>query len=230
MSAIKVKVEAWKQYTLGEEIANSITHGIGALLSVAGLVVLIMLGVFYGNAFHVTCFTIYGTSLILLYLSSTLYHSLPGQTVKLLFKKFDHSAIFLLIAGSYTPLMLINIDGVLGWAITITVWILAILGIIIKCLFISKFEKLSLLIYLLMGWLCLFASKEIVMNIPAHSLIFLIIGGLLYSTGVIFYVWDNLPYNHGIWHIFVLAGSIFHYFSILTSFYNVAFHSSFQLS
>ncbi|KPA10164.1 Hemolysin-3 [Candidatus Magnetomorum sp. HK-1] len=225
-----IKVETWKQYTIGEEIANSITHGLGALLSVAGLVVLIMLGAFYGNGFHVVCFSIYGTSLILLYLSSTLYHSLPGRTVKQIFKKLDHSAIFLLIAGSYTPLMLINIKGMIGWYITITVWVLAFLGIIAKCLFISKFEKFSLVFYLCMGWLFVFASKEIVMQLPAQSLTFLVIGGLLYSVGIIFYVWDNLPYNHGIWHVFVLAGSIFHYFSVLTSFYDVAFSPGFKLS
>jgi len=214
------QVNTWKHYTVGEEIANSITHGIGALLSTAGLVVLIMMATFYGNRFHVTCLSIYGTSLILLYMASTLYHSLPGKAVKQIFKKLDHSAIFLLIAGSYTPLMLININGVLGWSITILVWCLALMGIVIKCLFIKKFEKLSLVIYIIMGWLCLFAAKEIFLNIPSHSLIFLIIGGVLYSAGVIFYVWDNLPYNHGIWHMFVLGGSIFHYFSILTSFFD----------
>jgi hemolysin III len=218
MSALKTNIIS--HYTLGEEIANSITHGIGALLSIAGLVVLILAGSLYGNSFHVVCFCIYGISLILLYLSSTLYHSLTGQTAKQVFKKMDHSAIFLLIAGSYTPLMLININGVLGWTITLAVWVLAVAGVFIKCLFINKFEKLSLLIYLFMGWLCIFAAKEIILHVPSQSLIFLIIGGLLYSGGVIFYVWDNLPYNHSIWHVFVLGGSIFHYFSILTSFYD----------
>jgi len=207
-------------YTLGEEIANSITHGIGTLLSIAGLVVLILAGSIYGNSFHIVCFCIYGISLILLYLSSTLYHSLSGTMARQVFQKLDHSAIFLLIAGSYTPLMLININGVLGWTITIAVWILAIIGIVIKCLFISRFEKLSLFIYIFMGWLCLFAAKEIILHVPSHSLQYLVIGGLLYSGGVLFYVWDNLPYNHGIWHLFVLGGSICHYYSILTSFYH----------
>jgi hemolysin III len=214
------KASIISHYTLGEEIANSITHGIGALLSVAGLVVLILAGSLYGNSFHVACFCVYGISLILLYLSSTLYHSLTGQVAKQVFKKLDHSAIFILIAGSYTPLMLININGVLGWTITLTVWVLAIAGVVIKCLFISRFEKLSLFIYIFMGWLCIFAAKEIIMHVPSQSLVFLVIGGLLYSGGVIFYVWDNLPYNHGIWHVFVLGGSVFHYFSILTSFYD----------
>jgi len=218
MSALKTSIIS--HYTLGEEIFNSITHGIGALLSIAGLVVLILAGNLYGNSFHIMCFSIYGISLILLYLSSTLYHSLTGQAVKQVFKKLDHSAIFLLIAGSYTPLMLININGVTGWTITITVWILAIAGVVIKCLFIKKFEKLSLFIYIFMGWLCIFAAKEIILHVPSQSLLFLVIGGLLYSGGIIFYVWDNLPFNHGIWHVFVLGGSIFHYFSILTSFYD----------
>jgi hemolysin III len=153
-------------------------------------------------------------------MSSTLYHSLTGQAAKQVFKKLDHSAIFLLIAGSYTPLMLINVNGVLGWTITLAVWVLAIVGVVIKCLFITRFEKLSLFIYIFMGWLCIFAAKEIFLHVPSQSLIFLVVGGLLYSGGVIFYVWDNLPYNHGIWHVFVLGGSIFHYFSILTSFYD----------
>jgi len=216
---IALKTSPISHYTLGEEIANSITHGIGALLSVAGLVVLILAGTLYGNSFHVACFCIYGISLVLLYLSSTLYHSLTGKVAKQVFKKLDHSAIFLLIAGSYTPLMLININGVLGWSITLIVWALAITGIVIKCLFIDRYEKVSLFIYIFMGWLCLFAAKEIIMHVPSQSLIFLIVGGILYSGGVIFYVWDNLPYNHGIWHLFVLGGSIFHYFSILISFY-----------
>ncbi|MBF0449823.1 MAG: hemolysin III family protein [Candidatus Magnetomorum sp.] len=223
------QVEIWKHYSIGEEIANSITHGIGALLSMAGLVVLIMMGSIYGNSLHVVCFSVYGTSLILLYLASTLYHSLPGRTVKQIFKKLDHSAIFLLIAGSYTPLMLINIKGVLGWSITITVWVLAVIGVVIKCLYIKKFEKVSLCIYIFMGWLCIFAAKEIFLNISPQSLIFLVIGGLLYSVGTIFYVWEKLPYNHGIWHVFVLGGSIFHYFSILTSFNDHAFGSLSQL-
>jgi len=218
MSAIQSKTI--NHYTLGEEIANSITHGIGALLSVAGLVILILAGTLYGNSFHVACFCIYGISLILLYLSSTLYHSLTGHVAKQVFRKLDHSAIFILIAGSYTPLMLININGVLGWSITLAVWLLAISGVVIKCIFIDRFQKLSLFIYIFMGWLCLFAAKEIIMNVPSQSLIFLVVGGLLYSGGIIFYVWDNLPYNHGIWHVFVLGGSIFHYFSILTSFYS----------
>jgi hemolysin III len=218
MSAYKTTIIS--HYTLREEIANSITHGIGALLSIAGLVVLILAGSLYGNRFHITCFCIYGISLILLYLSSTLYHSLTGQKAKQVFKKLDHSSIFLLIAGSYTPLMLININGVLGWTITLLVWVLAIVGVVIKCLFITRFEKLSLFIYIFMGWLCIFAAKEIILHVPSQSLIYLVVGGLLYSSGVIFYVWDNLPYNHGIWHVFVLGGSIFHYFSILTSFYD----------
>ncbi len=206
------------EYTLGEEIANSVSHGIGTLLSIAGLVVLIVLAVMHGDAWHVVSFSIFGATLIILYLASTLYHSLPMPRVKQILQRFDHSAIFLLIAGTYTPFMLVSIRGVMGWSIFGVVWGLALAGILLKLFFsISKFEKVSVGLYVFMGWLCVVAAKQFLANVPQLSLILLVFGGLSYTVGVIFYVWDRLPYNHAVWHLFVLGGSIFHYFSVLNT-------------
>ncbi|MCP4400668.1 MAG: hemolysin III family protein [bacterium] len=206
------------EYTLGEEIANSVSHGIGTLLSIAGLVVMIVLAVMHGDAWHVVSFSIFGATLIILYLASTLYHSLSMPRVKQILQRFDHSAIFLLIAGTYTPFMLVSIRGVMGWSIFGVVWGLALAGILLKLFFsISKFEKVSVGLYVFMGWLCVVAAKQFLANVPQLSLILLVFGGLSYTVGVIFYVWDRLPYNHAVWHLFVLGGSIFHYFSVLNT-------------
>jgi hemolysin III len=206
-----------KQYTIGEEIANSITHGIGAVLSIAGLVLLIIFAAVNGNAWHIVSFSIFGSTLIFLYLASTLYHSLPNPTVKMIFKRIDHSAIYLLIAGTYTPFTLIHMRGVWGWTIFGIIWTLAIAGIILKIFTISRFKKLSLTLYIAMGWLCVIAFHEMITKIPTFSLTLLIIGGLIYTTGVVFYIWKKLPYGHAIWHLFVLGGSTLHFFAVLNS-------------
>ncbi len=206
------------QYTVGEEIANSISHGIGTLLSIAGLIVLIVIAALHGNAWHIVSFSIFGSTLIILYLASTLYHSLTNPSAKIVFKKIDHSAIFLLIAGSYTPFMLVNLRGAWGWSIIGIIWALAIAGIVLKFCCISKFPKISVALYLFMGWLSIIAFKEMINNIPHLSIILIIMGGLSYTVGVIFYIWRKLPYNHAVWHIFVLSGSVFHYFAVLNSF------------
>jgi len=204
-----------KLYSLGEEIANSITHGIGVGLSAAGLTILVILGALYGNAWHVVSFSIYGSALILLYTASTLYHSFQKPKIKRVFKILDHAAIYVLIAGTYTPFLLVNLRGPWGWSLFGIIWGLAIMGIIFKIFFIDRFERLSLLIYLLMGWLCIAASKQMLMEISTGGLFWLMSGGLLYTLGVLFYRWEKLSYNHAIWHLFVLGGSICHYFSIL---------------
>lgn len=204
-----------KFYSLHEEIANSIIHGIGAGLSIAGLTILVVLGALYGNVWHIVSFSIYGSALILLYLASTLYHSFQKPKIKLVFRILDHTAIFVLIAGTYTPFMLVNLRGSWGWSLLGIIWGLAIMGIIFKLFFTERFERLSLLIYLLMGWLCLIAARQMLVEIPTGGLLWLISGGLLYTLGVLFYRWKNLPYSHAIWHLFVLGGSICHYFSIL---------------
>jgi hemolysin III len=214
----KTQEEYVVEYTLGEEIANSISHGIGTLLSIAGLVVMVVLAVTYGDAWHVVSFSIFGASLILLYLASTLYHSLPMPRVKQILQRIDHSAIFVLIAGTYTPFMLVTLRGAMGWSIFGIVWGLALAGILLKIFFsISKYEKISVGLYVFMGWLCVVAAKQFLANVPQISLILLVFGGLSYTIGVIFYVWDRLPYNHAVWHLFVLGGSIFHYFSVLNT-------------
>lgn len=204
-----------RPYTPGEEIANSVSHGIGAALSIAGLVILVYPAYQKGNIWQIVSFSIYGSSLVLLYLSSTLYHSFQNIRVKRILKIFDHSSIYFLIAGTYTPFLLISIRGTLAWVLAGVIWGLAIAGIIFKTLFIHKFKRLSVLVYILMGWLCVTASKEMLETIPAAGLIWLAAGGLSYTFGVIFYVWKKLPYGHMVWHLFVLGGSISHFISIL---------------
>ncbi|MFC2082308.1 hemolysin III family protein [Bacteroidota bacterium] len=203
------------RYTLGEEIANSITHGMGAVLSVVGLVVLLVLASQQGSLVHIISFIIYGSSLIILYLASTLYHSIPQPSAKKIFKIIDHSAIYLLIAGTYTPFLIINMRSVMGWSLFIVIWGLAISGIVFKSVFISKFRKLSVAVYIFMGWLSVIAIKELYISLPLNGIILLALGGLFYTVGVVFYAWRKLPYSHSVWHLFVLCGSACHYFSIL---------------
>ena len=205
----------YRTLTLGEEIFNSITHGIGVLLSIAGLILLTVFATLKGNAWHVVSFTIFGSSMMLLYLASTLYHSISKVKVKQLFARFDHAAIFLLIAGTYTPFVLTAIRGPLGWTLFGIIWGLAISGIIIRSIYLTRFRKLMVWFYLAMGWMFLIAIVPIVKNLPGNSVAFLFIGGGCYSAGVIFYAWRNLKYGHGIWHLFVLTGSITHFFSVL---------------
>lgn len=209
------KQEIRRELTVGEEIANSITHGIGTLLSIAALVLLIVFAAIKGNAWHVVSFTIFGSTLVLLYLSSTLYHSFTKQKVKDVFARFDHASIFFLIAGTYTPYMLSSLRGALGWSLFGIIWGLAIAGAVIRSIYLTRFRKLMVAIYVLMGWMFVIAIRTMLKITPAESLIFLFIGGILYTVGVIFYAWRNLPYGHGIWHLFVLGGSIMHFFAVL---------------
>jgi hemolysin III len=194
---------------------NSISHLIGAVLALAGLVVLVVLSALKGDPWKVVSFTIYGSTLFLLYTLSTLYHSLRGRA-KEIFQKLDHLAIYLLIAGTYTPFTLITLRGVWGWSLFAAVWGLATLGIVVDTLHRDGPRVLQMIIYLLMGWLVLTALYPLIENFPAGGLMWLVIGGLFYTSGIIFYALDEkLRHAHGIWHLFVLAGSICHYFSIL---------------
>ncbi|SHF83207.1 hemolysin III [Mariniphaga anaerophila] len=217
MSKINKKTKHYRALTLKEEIFNSITHGIGALLSIAGLVILAVFASIKGDAWHVVSFSIFGASMFILYLASTLYHSVTKTNIKNLFARFDHAAIFLLIAGTYTPFVLTTIRGPLGWTLFGIVWSLAIAGIIIRSIYLTRFRKLMMWFYLAMGWMFLTAIVPIVKNLPGISVAFLFIGGGCYSLGVIFYAWRDLKYGHGIWHLFVLAGTISHFFSVLYS-------------
>ncbi|NUQ82858.1 MAG: hemolysin III family protein [Bacteroidetes bacterium] len=204
-----------KPYSLGEEIANSVTHGIGVALAIAGLVILIVVAAVNGTTIHVVSFTIFGVSLIALYLASTLYHAITNPRAKAFLKVVDHSAIFILIAGTYTPFMLAFVGGAWGWSIFGVIWGLAITGIILKLFLIHQMKWVSPVIYLGMGWLCVIAFPQIMNSIPNHSLILLFSGGLTYSLGVIFYVIKRIPYFHSVWHLFVLGGSIQHYLAIV---------------
>ena len=201
-------------YSSREELLNSLTHGAGVVLSLLGLVFLLVRAVRYGNTWHIVSFAIYGISLILLYLASTLYHAVTALELKQLLKKFDHSAIFLLIAGTYTPFLLINLRGPWGWSLFGVIWGLTILGLVLKFWIISRWEGASVVLYLAMGWLAVVAVGEMLQHVGTTSLILLAIGGISYTVGVVFYLWRKLPYNHAIWHVFVLGGSITHYFSV----------------
>ncbi|MCY1719214.1 hemolysin III family protein [Prolixibacteraceae bacterium Z1-6] len=207
----------YRRLSIGEEIFNSVTHGIGTLLSVAGLVLLIVFAAIKGNVWHVVSFSIFGSTLVLLYLSSTLYHSFTKEKIKNIFVRFDHAAIFLLIAGTYTPFLLTALRGALGWTLFGIIWTVAIAGVVIRCIYLTRFRKLMVAIYLIMGWLFVVAIGPMMKNLPGISVLFLFLGGLMYSIGVIFYAWRNLKYGHGIWHLFVLAGSIMHFFSVIYS-------------
>jgi hemolysin III len=204
-----------RQLTAAEETVNAITHGMGIPLSIAGLVILVVTAVTYGNTWHVVSFSVFGASLIACYTSSTLYHSFSGEKIKNLFARFDHASIFLLIAGTYTPFLLTVIKGVLGWTMFGIIWGLAIAGIVIRSIYLERFRKLMVAIYLIMGWMIVFAIKPVLNNLPSLSLVLLLAGGISYSAGVVFYAWRKLPYSHSIWHLFVLGGSITHFFAIL---------------
>jgi hemolysin III len=203
-------------YSPAEEAANTLTHGLGLILSLIGLAVLVTFAGLRGDVWHVVSFAVFGASLVLLYLSSTLYHAFRRPRIKRFFKKMDHSAIFLLIAGTYTPFMLVSLRGPWGWSIFGAIWGLALLGIILKWLRIYHFRRLSLVLYLGMGWLCIVALKEMLIHVPPAGLYLLLAGGLCYTGGVVFYVLKSLRFGHAVWHLFVLAGSVFHYFSVLT--------------
>jgi len=202
-------------YSRREEVANAITHGIGALLSVAALVLLIVYSSLYSSAWHVVSFTIYGVTMLLLFLSSTLVHSFPEGKVKDLFEIFDHSSIYLFIAGTYTPFLFVIVKGALGWTLFGIIWGVAISGVVFKAFFTKKFLYLSTLFYIAMGWLVVIAWQPMAAALPMGGLILLVSGGLLYTLGTIFYVWRGFPYHHAIWHLFVLAGAIAHFFAVI---------------
>lgn len=209
--------KTYRELKAREEMVNSITHGIGALLSIVALVILIMVAANQEGTLHLISFSIYGGTLILMYLSSTLYHSFSSPRIKNLFARFDHVSIFLLIAGTYTPILLTNIRDVWGWTLFAIVWTIALTGATVRAIYLYRFRKLMVAVYLLMGWLFILAGKQIYMSLPSVSVTLLVLGGVAYSVGVIFYMWRKLPYGHGIWHLFVLAGSVLHFFAIYFS-------------
>lgn len=207
-----------KRYTILEEIWNSITHGIGAGLSIAALVILVVRAVYLApdsmRALYVTGYSVFGSSLILLYLMSTLYHALTPYGAKKVFSIFDHSSIYILIAGTYTPYCLTALQGATGWTLFGIIWALAVLGVVFYAVFGNKLRYLSVIMYILMGWLIIFAIKPMKTALSQESLVFLVSGGAAYTVGVIFYALKKVRYAHCIWHLFVLAGSILHFFSL----------------
>lgn len=204
-----------EKYNFKEEIANAITHGIGFLLSIPALVILIISAARNGGPLEVVSFTIFGVSMLLLYLFSTMLHSFKPSKAKNVFAILDHSAIYILIAGTYTPFVLVTLNGALGWTLFGIIWAMAIAGISFKCLFINRFRILSTLFYVLMGWLIIIAIEPLYTNLSSQGFYWLLSGGILYSVGAVFYIWRNLPYSHAIWHLFVIAGSGCMYFCIL---------------
>ena len=204
-------------YNLREEIAHSITHGIGAFLAIVGMVVLIIHATAYGSARHILSCSIFGASLILLYTASTLYHGIQRPAVKKVLRIIDHSSIYLLIAGTYTPFTLLNLKGAWGWSLFGVVWGIALLGIILQFTPLRKFKYVRLVLYITMGWAAVVAIKPLAASVPLNALMLIVAGGLAYTVGIIFYLWRRLPYHHTIWHLFVLAGSSLHYLAVFLS-------------
>ncbi len=202
------------RYTPREEIANAGTHGLGLALSVAGLVLMVVRAARHSDAWAVTSSAIFGATLVLLYTTSTLYHSFSGEELKRLLRKFDHAAIFLLIAGTYTPFLLVSLRGPWGWSLFGVVWGLAAVGVALKFWFTGRFRVLSTLIYIGMGWLVLAAFRPLLAALPRGGLVLLLAGGLCYTGGAAFYLWKRLSYHHAVWHLWVLAGSGCHWASV----------------
>jgi len=202
------------RYSLPEEITNSITHGIAAALSIAGLSVLVALAGIKGDPWRIVAFSIYGATLVILYVTSTLYHGIQHTKVKQFFRRLDHSAIFLLIAGTYTPFVLVAFRGTLGWTLFGIVWALAAFGIALKVAFTGRFEVASLALYIGMGWLGVAAIKPALESMPVGALVWLALGGIAYTSGVFFYACRRIPFNHAIWHVFVMMGSLCHFVAV----------------
>lgn len=212
------KIKFSRKYMILNEVLNAVTHGIGAGLSIAGLVILLVKGAKMGSAVHVVSYALYGSTLILLFLSSTLFHSLIFTKAKKVFQVFDHSSIFLLIAGSYTPYCLLSIQGWLGWLLFVLIWVMAIGGVVYKSLTLHKQEtvkNISTIIYIIMGWLCLIAAKPLYDSLGATGISLLVAGGVSYTLGAAFYSLKNVRFMHVVWHLFVMLGAGFMYFSIL---------------
>lgn len=201
-------------YTLGEELINSISHGIGAGLSITALVLCVVRAAVHGNAWGVVSSCIYGSSLIMLYCMSTLYHAITNKTARKVFRVFDHTSIFFLIAGTYTPITLVTLNGPMGWTMFGIVWAAAVLGIVLNSINIEKFKKFSMICYIGMGWAVIIGIKSVIEQLPREGFIFLLLGGIMYTLGIIFYALKKYKYMHCIWHLFVLAGSILHFFCI----------------
>ena len=204
------------KFPFGEELANFISHAAGGVLSVAALVILIIRAVSLGNTLDIdiVSFTIFGAALVLMYTTSSIFHALKWNKAKEIFEILDHSVIYVLIASTYTPFLLIVVGGKEGITLLVIEWLICILGIVFKSFFVQKFVVFSTLLYIIMGWLVVFVWYDLLANISNLSLVFLILGGLFYTIGTLFYMWRLFKYHHLVWHIFVIFGSIAHFFSV----------------
>lgn len=210
------KVASDASYTVGEEIANAVTHGIAALLSIAGLAVLVAFAAARNcSAEVIAAVSVFGASMIFLYTASTLYHAVPNKKAKRVFQVLDHSMIYVLIAGSYTPFCLITLKGVTGICLCAAVWLIAILGVSLQHLLLKKSDWVNCVLYLVMGWLVIVVLDPLLESLSTGGLWLLVAGGIVYSVGVLFYIWEKLPYSHAIWHVFVFAGTALQFFSVL---------------
>jgi len=204
-----------KSFSFHEIIANSATHALGVGLSITALVVLIARAVKFGDPWYLGSVIVYGVSLILLYLASTVYHSTPRLKANALLQRLDHATIFVLIAGTYTPFLLTKLRGTCGWITFALVWGMALVMLVAKLVLTTTFVKPPVWLYVVMGWFALLVFNQAMRDIGRVSLILLLVGGIFYTTGILFYKWRKLPFSHAIWHLFVIAGSIFHFFSIM---------------
>ncbi|MCP4205261.1 MAG: hemolysin III family protein [bacterium] len=200
---------------LSTELVNGVTHGVGLGLSIAGLAVLIVLASRYGEPIHIVACAVYGATLTLLYLASTVYHSVQHTRAKRVLRIIDHSAIFLLIAGTYTPFALVVLEGTTGWCVFGVIWGLALVGVVLKLFLTGRFRVASVLVYVGMGWLALFIFEPLAERIGSGGIIWLLAGGIAYTGGLVFYGWKSLPHHHAIWHLFVMAGSTCHFFAVM---------------
>lgn len=202
------------EHRLGDIIANSVTHGVGAALALAGAIVLVVSATGGSDWQRISC-SIFGGTLVLVYVCSTLYHSLVRTRARHALRIIDHAAIYLLIAGTYTPFVLVPLRGRLGWLLFGIVWSLAVAGVVFKSFAVNRFAIASVVVYLGMGWLAVFAMRSLLHALTWHGIFWIALGGLFYTAGIVFYAFDRLSYFHAFWHLFVLAGSTCHYFAVL---------------
>lgn len=206
--------EVSKKYQVTHEVLNAVTHGIGAGLSIAGLVLLIIKGAQIGSAIHIVAYTIYGSTLTLMFLASTLFHSLIFTRAEKVFQVLDHNSIYLLIAGTYTPYCLLTIKGTLGWLLFTIIWLLAIVGIVYKSIYLHRTGRSAVIIYIIMGWLCVIAAKPLYDGLGFEGTVLLILGGITYTLGALVYKFQHVKFMHLIWHFFVLLAALFMFLSI----------------
>jgi hemolysin III len=204
-----------RAWSFGEELAHSVTHGVGLLASMAGLVILVALAARTGDPWRIVACSIYAATLVLLYATSTLYHALSATRARRALQLLDHSAIFLLIAGTYTPFALVNLRGPWGWTLFGIVWGLAAAGVTAKVVFGTRWPVISTALYIAMGWTAVIAVRPMLAHVAPGGIAWLVAGGLAYTGGVAFYAWGRLRYSHAVWHLFVLAGSVCHYVAVI---------------